>query len=41
MPTDVTYQDNELDLIWHADGRVTNETNQDPAIEQIVQRSSP
>jgi hypothetical protein len=40
MPTDVTYQDNELDLIWHDDGRVTNATNQDPAIEQVEGHST-
>jgi len=40
MPEDVTYETDQLDLIWHADGRVTNETNQDPAIEQIEGHST-
>jgi len=35
MSQNVTYQDNELNLIWHDDGRVTNDTHQDPAIERI------
>jgi hypothetical protein len=31
----VEYETNELDLIWHADGRVTNDTHQDPAIPRV------
>lgn len=40
MSEDVNFETNQLNLIWHDDGRVTNETNQDPAIERIEGHST-
>ena len=36
MPSDVTYQNNVLNLVYLPDGRVVNETGQDPAIERVT-----
>lgn len=40
MSENVNYETNQLGLIWHDDGRVTNETKQDPAIARIEGHST-
>ncbi len=39
MPSDVTFQNNALNLVFLPDGRVVNETGQDPAIPRVTGHS--